>query len=548
MYRAFYGQMLNWHFYLVMALLSTAAMTGGVVASRKSDASGGGGKKGGTVVHADVDCLVGADAPWPDDSVTWVGNRSQSAGGYTTVTTIECPKTYLVDMDGSSVHHWSHDTPSAKQVYLTEDGTLYRMPIDWSKVKTQNSNFPEEHVASGLEEVSWDGDTLWSCEWVSPTQVLHHDSVKLPNGNMLALAWRTIDKNPCLGMGLDPDLPLGSLIFEEDSAGCLDDGIVELQPPTGPDGECTVVWEWWMSDHAIQDTCDECDKYGVVADHPELIDINYIYLGSAEMAGNAQFLHANSIDYDAEHDQVLISSFTKAEIYVIDHSTTTAQARTSSGGRQGRGGDLLWRWGNDHVFNRPAASVDVYSATPRQTIFHSHSASFVPDDGRPGGGMIQLFNNGGDRGSVQTRAPAPLDPSLDPAYSASVDTHRSWSSLDVVNPPRDRATGAWAAPVGGVSAPQASEWTYQDTAHFCSRFGGMQRLSNGNSLYTMADGGNPHFFVREVTAEGDTVWQLDNPFRGTGHPNPSILSLFRSYRYEPSYQGLRSLADDENRR
>ena len=37
-----------------------------------------------------------------------------------------------------------------------------------------------------------------------------------------------------------------------------------------------IVWEWHIWDHLIQDTDPSKPNYGVVADNPQLIDINMI--------------------------------------------------------------------------------------------------------------------------------------------------------------------------------------------------------------------------------------------------------------------------------
>ena len=47
---------------------------------------------------------------------------------------------------------------------------------------------------------------------------------------------------------------------------------MEIQP-TGPTSG-QVVWEWHMWDHLIQDQNSSADNYGVIADHPQLLDIN----------------------------------------------------------------------------------------------------------------------------------------------------------------------------------------------------------------------------------------------------------------------------------
>ena len=63
-------------------------------------------------------------------------------------------------------------------------------------------------------------------------------------------------------------------------------------------------------------------------------------------------MHTNSIDYNEEFDQILISVRYFNEIWVIDHSTTTEEAAGHTGGNSGKGGDLLYRWGNPKNIGR----------------------------------------------------------------------------------------------------------------------------------------------------------------------------------------------------
>src|SRR5215470_13826972 len=65
---------------------------------------------------------------------------------------------------------------------------------------------------------------------------------------------------------------------------------------------------------------------------------------------NPDWTHFNSVAYNPELDQVMVSVHSFSEIWIIDHSTSTAEAAGHSGGRSGKGGDLLYRWGNPHVY------------------------------------------------------------------------------------------------------------------------------------------------------------------------------------------------------
>jgi len=70
---------------------------------------------------------------------------------------------------------------------------------------------------------------------------------------------------------------------------------------------------------------------------------------------------------------------------VIDHSTTTAEAASHAGGRSGKGGDLLFRWGNPETYRA--------GSTSDKKLFNQHDATWI-DKGYPGAGNILVFNNG----------------------------------------------------------------------------------------------------------------------------------------------------------
>ena len=70
--------------------------------------------------------------------------------------------------------------------------------------------------------------------------------------------------------------------------------------------------------------------------HPELIDVNIGTLPSGgPLGGSGDWIHANSIDYCPELDQIVFSSHKLHEIYVIDHSTTINESASHSGGNSG---------------------------------------------------------------------------------------------------------------------------------------------------------------------------------------------------------------------
>jgi len=84
-----------------------------------------------------------------------------------------------------------------------------------------------------------------------------------------------------------------------------------------------------------------------------LIDINY---GD----NRADWNHINSIDYNEKFDQILVSVKNFNEIWIIDHNTTIEEAASHTGGRYGKGGDLLYRWGNPESYKQGSGNDQKY--------------------------------------------------------------------------------------------------------------------------------------------------------------------------------------------
>jgi hypothetical protein len=153
------------------------------------------------------------------------------------------------------------------------------------------------------------------------------------------------------------------------------DSLVEIHP-TGTDGG-EVVWEWRASDHLIQDFDSTKANYGKPAEHPGRIDINY----GQGLNIPEDFMHVNSAFYIEELDQIVVTSYHYSELWVIDHSTSTAEAAGSTGGRYGHGGDLLYRWGNPWVYGRDDTKAFLLSAV--------HDPKWLPQSRR----FIMYDNN-----------------------------------------------------------------------------------------------------------------------------------------------------------
>jgi len=201
----------------------------------------------------------------------------------------------------------------------------------------------------------------------------------------------------------------------------------------------------------------------------------------------SDWLHINSIDYNPQLDQILVSVHNFNEIWVIDHSTTITEAASHSGGQYGHGGDLLYRWGNPESY-RAGTLND-------QKLFGQHDASWIKP-GLPGGGDILVFNNGWNRPDVE------------------------YSSVDEIVPPVDDKEDYYLEP-GSSFGPSNSIWSYTAnpvTSFYASGISGAERLENSDTL--ICDGVAARFF--EVNPEKETVWEYTNPY-----PTPSLNDVFK---------------------
>ena len=368
--------------------------------------------------------------------------------------------TYLINNDEEIVHQWSHPSRPASMAYLMPDSTLYYPCL------TQNSYFPVAAAGGRIIKYNWEGETLWDFTWSGTDFIQHHDIEVLPNGNILLLSNERISMQDAIDFGR---IEIEGEIWP--------DKIVEIQP-TGPTNGI-VVWEWRFWDHLIQDVDSTKPNFGVISEHPERLDINVAEIVEFGPAGeySGDWMHANSIHYNSNLDQIVISCRRTNEFYIIDHSTTTEEAASSSGGNSGKGGDFLYRWGNPRNYNRGEISDQVTIA--------QHSVNWIPE-GFPGEGNILIFNNG---------------------FEATYPVQNIGSSVIEILPPLDENNN-YILNMGEAYGPQEFEWYFDGGEEF--EFltiiqGGAFRLPNGNTLITSF--GNPTIF--EVSPEGNIEWNVN---------------------------------------
>jgi hypothetical protein len=307
---------------------------------------------------------------------------------------------------------------------------------------------------------------------------------------------------------------------------------VEIRPirPRGAE----IVWEWRVWDHLVQNHDPAMANYGDPAGHPERLDVNagagapglsaeeleqlkalgYVPDGAEREDPRADFLHANSIDYHPALDQIALSVPTLGEIWILDHSTTTEEAAGSEGGRSGKGGDILYRWGNPGAYGRGDG------AGPR--LFFQHDVRWIPE-GWDGAGRLTAFNNGRDR---------PEGP---------------FSSVDEIEPPLLPGDGgSYALAEGAPFGPAELAWTARlPPDRFAPFISGAERQRNGNTFVCAGTDG----ILLELTRDGDIVWEYRNPYTGSlrladgSPPGPGIdrlpYAVFRASRIAADHPALR---------
>jgi formylglycine-generating enzyme required for sulfatase activity len=425
-------------------------------------------------------------------------NTSGAWEGYTLFAPKHYTTTYLINNQGLLVNSWSGSSYEPGQsAYLLENGHLLRAAMTKGPLSTGGGE------GGRIEEYNWEGNLVWEFNYSTSQYMSHHDMRPLPSGNVLVLAVEKKTYAEALAAGFNPAK------FQPEIAQkgyMLPDYVIEVKPTYPSGGQ--IVWEWHVWDHLIQDFDPAKANYGNVANHPELIN--------ADGTGNqipSFWNHMNSIDYNPQLDQILLSVRGNSEIWIIDHSTTTAEAAGHTGGRQGKGGDLLYRWGNPLAYKLGTVSD--------QMFYQQHDAEWVVP-GSPGAGNITVFNNG---------------------------LGRNYSTVDEITPPVDE-NGGYTRLAGAAFGPQNFTWTYQATppsSLYSGAISGAQRLPNGNTL--IDDG--VHGTFTEVTPGGDTVWKYINPVVLTGpmtqgdaipldpvRAGELMNAVFRIYRYGPTYPGL----------
>jgi hypothetical protein len=384
---------------------------------------------------------------------------------------------YLVNNCGEKVNQWSFTELPGATCYLLPNGNLMRAGQD------------------NIEVRDWNNTIVWSYATTANGIMQHHDIHPLPNGNVICVVADNYSLALITAQGRNPALTGANIKLDK---------IVEIQPTGLNTG--TIVWQWKFKDHLIQDFDATKLNYGVVADHPELLDLN------VNNGNGSDYIHVNSIDYNAALDQVMVSGRHMNEIYIIDHSTTMTEAAGHIGGNSNRGGDFLWRWGNPQIY-RQGNNDD-------RKLFLQHDAKWV-ESGYLDNGKITVFNNG-DAASAQTFTSVVM---LQPEIAGGVYTQTN----NKFNP--SNYEWSWSGSILGTTV-------------FEDKMSGVHGMPNGNMIISETTLGR----VSEITKTGTLLWSYRNPTGGIVASNPTIYSqssnpapnntFFRAEKYPASFSGF----------
>ncbi|HKR06198.1 MAG TPA: aryl-sulfate sulfotransferase, partial [Bacteroidia bacterium] len=382
--------------------------------------------------------------------------NAQQWGNYTLYSTMNGTTTYLIDTNNVNFHTWTTTTTykTCYSSYLVAGGTLVRT------VGKSGNSFSGGPICGEVQKVDWNGNVIWDYVYSTSQYCTHHDIHPMPNGNVLLIAYER--KTPA------EVIAAGCSVF---SGEMWPDKIVEVQP-AGTNGG-NIVWEWHAWDHLVQNTNALAANYQTsIVDHPELLNINY--------KTSKDWMHMNGVSYNPILDQITFSCHNLDELYVIDHSTTTAQAAGHTGGNSGKGGDILYRWGNP----------DAYDAAGTQIFDVVHDAHWVPE-GSPNAGYLVGYNNKG----ISSNA----------------------SCVDQIAPPYNGYN--YSITLGSAFAP-ATYTLRQSSGGYNSNMGNSQQLPNGNMLLCVATAG----LIKEFDAAGTLLWSKI----ATG-------AVPKAYRYDSCY-------------
>lgn len=411
----------------------------------------------------------------------FIRQSGNSKVGYILFAPLHSKTTYLIDKCGKQVHSWKSAYAPGQSAYLLKNGDLFRCAND------SNTTFKG---GGRIEKFDWNNKLIWSYVISDTNQCQHHDICPLPNGNILLLVWEKISKQQAIAAGRNPEF-LGSCLWSEK--------IIELKP-VGKN-KAKKVWEWRVWEHLVQDLDSTKVNFGNVEKNRQLININFLATNEPD------WLHFNSIAYNAKLKQIMVSNRNFSELFIIEHGSDIVTTAQHEGGKYNKGGDLLYRYGNPMAYKT--------GILKDQILYGQHNAHWI-EPGLKDEGKILLFNNGMGR------------------------REENYSSIEIISPPVD-STGNYGPTEKTSRIRYYSEYENEEIGgvFFSPNVSSAQRLSNGNIL--VCSGSTGQFC--EIDENKKVVWLYINPVTRIGVAQRGSVAtnnqVFRCTFFEPSFSGFK---------
>ena len=345
----------------------------------------------------------------------------------------------LINKQAEVIHNWTVYPGLGNDFQLLPNGDILAM-LKQTSDKLHNLNFGG--WGGVIQIIGLDSEIKWSYDRFSnDTAMAHHDVEMLPNGNVLIMVWELLNCSIAIEMGIDCQTDLAY------------ESLYEVNITTS-----NVVWEWRSIDHMVQDRYPDKQNYGNITENKQKIDFNF-NVEHPSHGSSGDIMHANGIDYDEENELIYLSVNFYNEVWVIDHSTNTDQAASPSGGNFGKGGDLVYRFGNSEAYQSNESIIFV----------KNHYPNLIEDSDKLGFGNILVYSNGGEQtNNVSTVFELSLNVS---------DYHNM--------------------------TPPAVVWSFSNESLYCDIVSGAERGLNNNTYIAEGDYG-----VWEVTQSGEVAWKL----------------------------------------
>ena len=344
-------------------------------------------------------------------------------------------RAFLIDKNANLLFEWPLGNNIGNDVFLLPDNRLLAI----LEVDTPLITFGGK--GGKIQFIQKDGTIDWNFEYSTEDYITHHDVELLPNGNVIALVWER--------MPIQEAIVNGSVHNRD----LYTEAIIEIDPKTDQ-----IVWEWHSWDHLVQDYDDTRENFGIISDNPQLINFNY-----TQQQEDGDIMHSNGIAYDEVNDLIFMSVNFFHEVWVIDHSTNTMEATSSTGGNYEKGGDLVYRFGNPTAYNNSMGD---------RLFYNNHFPNLIDTEVSGQKNMLIFVNN-----MNNTEQSVVYELQFPNIFELLPNTN---NEPEIV-------------------------WSFTDPELYSPKVSGAVTLPNGNRLITEGD-----FGFWEVTTDGEVVWKLSS--------------------------------------